>query len=332
MARGQIVSSTKVYAVNLAKSLRSQSAKVIANRLKSSAKSIENKGKKAIQKEIDHAVRRNVIFSRLMHGSQKGVQGYDLQAEFGLSNAEAQIGCKKIIEHLKATVGMPNRGFKVIDKNLPKFSIKFTYLQIQKYRESILSDTSLQYMSQQKHLSQNRKVVKVRKAQMYTIKWAKWLIEAYRGMNTIGEDLGESIKRYGIIYDLQGGQKLFSRSGRALMGMIRFGTLAKKGFVKSNIGTDKRSFSQGAEAVTEGDVLDQIILREEQELAGIKDEEIKGVKGFIAPKRYQYPEGARPDGGEANFIEEMKNGKLLPKQIDDALRKIIKDAIAKRKR
>lgn len=359
----EITVKTKLFKFNLSTKTKSKLADVLRSRVQKRLGAITENMKGIVRYEIEAATRRNIIFKRLV-GEESGIKGYDLAAEFGLSKADAKVGGETIIAHLKETVDIAKDDLKIEYRKDPaklKITIQIGFLQPQKYRPLILADKSLEYTTHSLHVNKKGKVVKKRKKKgqiSYQVRWAKWLIEANKGIETIVQDLPR-IAGYGIMYDLSPSQRLLSRSGRALMKQVDIRGSVLKGDVEVGSGTVTERISGGSgitkktskgqrpeidiskrtsvKSFAEQDALESMAdkwLAEAEKKAGKtskQEDVVKPKRDRSARGAYKYPAGARPDSGQINFVEEIKTSGKMKNNINKKIATLIRRYVSRNK-
>ncbi len=198
----------------LSTKLRRKAEEAIREQLQKQIVSLKSQIYERCSKIMRKYIAKNRVLKNLTNPAI-GVEGYDLPAEFGLTQEDVQKGVSIITDFLMASLkvsvsGNPEGASKevltrttvdVFDPNIYEAEIK-----------NRLKYTSEKVYKNKKKASQNPNFDN----STYEIEWGKWLLEANRGIATIN-DSAPNISQFGISYDLSAEQSGFSRSERALM-------------------------------------------------------------------------------------------------------------------
>lgn len=179
-------------------------------------KTLDQRLKDVVETTILEFLRKNRIY-RLLQGSSIGTKGYDLQAEFGITNSMMQEALIKIalIVSKAYTFDLsidPKRTLGAADVKIA--GLKF--LSPEQYQQLFADEEPFSYTSVRTRTKNTRRAKKNFDSNPQRIRWLKWLLESNKGLATIQEDIPE-ISSFGIAYDLGTTGILTSRSGRAVM-------------------------------------------------------------------------------------------------------------------
>jgi len=173
---------------------------VIANRFLAKIERASDELNAALQDAIEKEIRKSPVIRALINPAI-GVRGYDLPAEFGLTEAQATRAVELIIATLlkSCQVTVKKVGGNRRVKGVPSATIviRSKYLDREFY-EGKFDKRPLAYPSKSD-----------------TVPWMEWLLHASNQNAALG--ITKSIKDYGITYSLTDKAKKYSRSGRALM-------------------------------------------------------------------------------------------------------------------
>jgi len=262
---------------------------------------IENEIIRRVKLVLEPFLLRNRVIRSLIN-PVVGMPGYDLAAEFGITDTKARSDAEFIIDTLLNTVTSSTsaKTARVSGlRNVSRFSPGCRYLEPSRYESEI---SGLGYQAERQFSPNPRKNAKYRAAYVqrynaridkkypgfnrpgpeaisqYNIAYGKWMMNARGGINGMRNDI-PSVEFYGIIYDLYPQEVPHSRSGRAIM------------------------------------------------LDITKPRNIKRVSTFP----YEFPAAIKPWPGEKNFVTGLAHNQSLREQVEKTIINVV-DRVAGNRR
>ncbi len=189
--------TTVTTSTSLTNKISAYAQKIVNNRIERVQDNIVLKVKDILYK----AIVNSPVYLALT-GKFPNSEGYDLQAELGLTDDRAKIAVDRLIEILLETVDITFEREFNLNKGSSVITIKVSALDENKYEEQLKNGAEFSYISRSKN-----KKVKKRNQTAYLIKWMKWLLELTHDV----------LSEYSITYDISGRDIIISRSRRAIM-------------------------------------------------------------------------------------------------------------------